>query len=191
MGSSYFSGPRRKGCSRHIGRMNDDGSRRFAATHSASVRFSLARSKGLPENGITRGLSSVGVLQTVVRRAPKARVPNTMVAQAAGVLGPCNEHRRHPDFREHRCGRTGFRLLALVVRRYARSRSSRRIAGAVHDRDRRGRLHLRRPSLSCRAHATRRTHRRARAGFASGPGNAPAAQRCAGLVRTGTRISAP
>src|ERR1700677_3514128 len=100
-----------KGCSRHIGRMNDDGSRRFASTHCVLVRFSLTRSKGLPENGITRDLSFAGVLQTVVRRAPKARVET----RAAAVLGPCDEHRRHPDFRERRRGRTRLRLLATMA----------------------------------------------------------------------------
>jgi hypothetical protein len=32
--------------------MSDDGSRRFASTQAASVRFSLARSRGLPVKGI-------------------------------------------------------------------------------------------------------------------------------------------
>ena len=51
-GAGALSGPRKKGCSRHIGRTSVEGSRRLASIHPVSGRFSLARSSGFPVKGI-------------------------------------------------------------------------------------------------------------------------------------------
>src|SRR5208282_1105256 len=47
-----FSAPTRNGSKRHIGNISEEGSRRLASIHLASVRFSLARLRGLPPKGI-------------------------------------------------------------------------------------------------------------------------------------------
>src|SRR5208337_3909087 len=52
IGGSDFSGPSRNGSRRHIGNISEDGSRRLDLIQFVSVRFSLARLRGLPANGI-------------------------------------------------------------------------------------------------------------------------------------------
>src|SRR5580692_9186542 len=51
-GGSAFSGPRMKGCNRHMGSTSEPASTARARRNSASPRRALARSRGLPVNGI-------------------------------------------------------------------------------------------------------------------------------------------
>src|SRR5882672_5601685 len=56
IGGSAFSAPRRNGSRRRIGSISEDGSRRLDSIQFESVRFSLARLRGLPEKGIIQPL---------------------------------------------------------------------------------------------------------------------------------------
>src|SRR5882762_2986553 len=55
-GGSDFSTPRRNGSRRRIGSTSENGSRRLDSIQFESVRFSLARLRGLPEKGIIQPL---------------------------------------------------------------------------------------------------------------------------------------
>src|SRR6266481_3543609 len=56
IGRSAFSAPRRNGSRRRIGSTSEDGSRRLDSIQFESMRFSLARLRGLPEKGIIQPL---------------------------------------------------------------------------------------------------------------------------------------